>query len=330
VTATPADQPTQDSNVTPTVEVEEISTSETETMTATGRAGEGEIVVRPADGMEMVFVPGGEFQMGSTDEQVDQAWQMCKDYDPYCIREWIETEQPAHTVTLDGFWLDRTEVTNEQFARFVEDAGHQTDAEKKDSGYAWTGSGWGQVDGAHWQYPGGPDTDVSGQERHPVVQISWNDAQAYCQWAGARLPTEAEWEYAARGPEDRVYPWGDTFDCKPGSFDDETEIDSYVVSGGEGCDGFARTAPAGSFPNGASWVGVLDMAGNVWEWVADWYEDYPSEKQVNPTGPALGDMKVLRGGSWDDTSDNVRGACRRWNFVDRSGSRIGFRCARNS
>jgi formylglycine-generating enzyme required for sulfatase activity len=208
-------------------------------------------------------------------------------------------EQPVHAVTLDAFWIDQTEVTNAQYALCV------TDGECVES----------PLDNPHYN---GDD--------YPVVGVSWNDAMAYCAWAGAQLPTEAQWEYAARGEQGYVYPWGNDFDCSRGNFDDETVMDDYVVSGGEGCDGYVGTAPVGSFLTGASWCDALDMAGNVWEWVAGWYGAYPSGAQTNPTGPVEGGRKVLRGGSFWCSETSLR-AYRR---VDRTRADrsldFGFRC----
>ena len=268
-----------------------------------GTLGEVEdIWVRPADGMEMVLVPGGEFQMGSTDAEVEQAFQTCQKEYGGCQRELFEPEQPVHAVALDGFWLDRTEVTNEQYRLCVEAGVCDPSMDEDDSHY-------------------------NGDDQ-PVVGVYWNDAQTYCQWAGARLPTEAEWEYAARGPEGRVYPWGSEFDGARCNYCDRNC--SYDWADESVNDGYEYAAPVGSYPDGASWVGVLDMSGNVWEWVADWYGDYPSGKQVNPTGPASGDAKVVRGGSWGFLSIAVPGAFRDWYYPDAADYDLGFRCARNS
>lgn len=230
----------------------------------------GDTWTRPADGMVMVFVPSGEFQMGSEDGDSD--------------------ERPVHTVALDAFWLDCTEVTNAQYRQCV-------------------------AAGACEKSMYADDATYNGDSQ-PVVGVDWNDANGYCQWAGKRLPTEAEWEYAARGPEGSVYPWGNTFDAKK-------------LNAEGAADGYTNTAPVGSFPDGASWCGVLDLAGNVWEWTADWYGDYPSGPQTNPTGPGSGSSRVLRGGSWADSSLAVRGAYRSWGIPDNWFGSLGFRCARN-
>ena len=286
---------------------------------------------RPADGMTMVYVPGGTFPMGSDDDDVDDVLQLCNEYRDNCQRSWFENEQPVHEVTLGGFWLDQTEVTVAQFRQFVTGTGYETEAEREGWSWAWSGTEWVQVDGADWQHPQWPDSDV--QDSHPVVSVSWNDAAAYCEWAGGRLPTEAEWEYAARGTEGRIYPWGDAFDCSLGNFDDETVLDDYVVPGGEGCDGYVRTAPVGSFPGGASWCDAFDMAGNVWEWVNDWYDSayystYPVDGWPNnPTGPADGTFKVLRGGGWTNIWHYVRAAYRGPDTPPYRHDTVGIRCA---
>ncbi len=248
----------------------------------------------PSSPPDMVYVPAGEFIMGSDEGESD--------------------EQPTRTVYLDAFYIDKYEVTNARFATFVSANGYKTDAERGGCGWIYEGGEGKCVPGADWQHSLGPDTDLGGKDEHPVVQVSWNDAKAYCEWAGARLPTEAEWEKAARGTDGRTYPWGEWIDCDHAQYG--------------GCGG--GTVPVGSKPKGASPYGALDMAGNVWEWVADWYDSgyYGTSPETNPKGPASGDSRVLRGGSWRSNEALVRAALRgRSSPGDARGS-VGFRCAR--
>ncbi len=237
-------------------------------------------------------------------------------------------EQPVHTVYLDAFYIDETEVTNAQFAAFVSATGYETDAEQTGCGWIYDGDGWGCIQGVDWQHPFGPDTDLAGKDEHPVVQVSWNDAKAYCEWAGARLPTEAEWEKAARGTDGLIYPWGNTFDGTKLNFADKNT--SFDWSDSNWDDGYADTAPVGSYPDGASPYGALDMAGNVWEWVADWYDSgyYAASPESNPKGPASGDYRVLRGGSWRGNVAVMRAANRAQDPPDDTYNSVGFRCAR--
>jgi formylglycine-generating enzyme required for sulfatase activity/tRNA A-37 threonylcarbamoyl transferase component Bud32 len=283
----------------------------------------GEPWTRPADGMVMVYVPGGTCTMGSDDDGVDNAIQVCNKYygKYYGNCEWglFEGEQPAHDVMLDAFWIDQTEVTNAQFAAFLNDQGNQTgEAIRLD------------LANEDWliQQSGSEFQPKSGYADHPVIGISWSGAAAYCKWAGARLPTEAEWEYAARGPERYTFPWGETFDGTRLNFCDANCDQTWGVS--EHDDGYKETAPVGSFRSGVSWCGALDMAGNVWEWVADWYGDYPAGLQMNPTGPGNGDSRVLRGGSWFNSPHIVRSAYRPRFAAGYAHTSIGFRCARDS
>ncbi len=283
---------------------------------------------RPADGMEMVYVPGGTFEMGSTDTEIDAAFEQCEQDrgSGVCQRLFFERESPPHSVTLDAFWIDKTEVTNDQFERFVRDTDYRTDAEKTGTGWVYSGGSWNEVDGADWQHPNGRESSISDRTDHPVVQVSWNDASAYCQWAGGRLPTEAEWEYGARGPDGIKYPWGDTFDGNRLNWCDanctfEWKDESYD-------DGYEQTAPVGSYPVGASWVGAMDMAGNVWEWVADWYDPdyYASSPSQDPPGPETGDLQVRRGGSWRQYEVWVRAAARAGPHPGGLSADFGFRC----
>jgi formylglycine-generating enzyme required for sulfatase activity len=245
---------------------------------------------RGQDGAPMVLIPAGEFLMGSTEGGPD--------------------EKPVHRVSLDAFYLDQYEVTNKRFQQFVQETGYKTTAEKAgtasagvlEKGFFWDSWKRKEIRGANWRKPeGGETVFVTNREEHPVVAVSWDDAEAYCRWAGKRLPTEAEFEYADRGGTRTTSWWGDG---PPGSrrvanLADETAKRQFgwawAWSGYE--DGYARTAPVGSFePNP---FGLYDTTGNVWEWTADWYgEDYYGQSpRHNPTGPSSGTARVLRGGS---------------------------------
>lgn len=269
--------------------------------------------VRPIDGAVMVYVPAGEFLMGSPTGEGN-------------ANEW-----PQHTVYVDAFWIDRTEVTNRQFERFVRQTGYRTDAEKEAAGWVVEADhpdGWLQK-GADWRHPEGPESDIVGREEVPVVQVSWNDAMAYCRSAGARLPTEAEWEKAARGTDGRRYPWGDQEpSCEYAVMRDES---------GPACGQGWRALPVGSRPAGASPYGVLDMAGNVWETLADAYDPDYHIRFVAGSAPGVGAHPLFlfyvgsRGGSWyDRRMDGTLASAYRggdgWQGNSRT-SLDGFRCA---
>ncbi len=214
--------------------------------------------------------------MGSNDEDVAYAV-------PLNLR-------PVHRVRITkGFWLGKYEVTNAQYRKFCEATGRK--------------------------FPRG-DRRIEQGDHHPVVEVRWHDAKAYCDHYGLSLPTEAQWEHAARGPEGRKYPWGDEWDpkkcCNP-------------YNKGPG----GRTFPVGSFPEGASWCGALDMAGNVWEWCGDWHGLSQVGFVDDPTGPATGLLRVLRGGSWrDDSTRYFRGTYRCRNNPSVPTEIYGFRCSR--
>ena len=241
--------------------------------------------IRAFDGVEMVLVPPGCFRMGSTDAQIDAAMALYRQKTGNTAeRWWFTDQQPVHEVCFDQpFWIDRYEVMNGQFARFGGQAGRasaRTDADR------------------------------------PRERITWFEARDFCALRGARLPTEAEWEYAARGPDGLVYPWGNTFVAE--------NVVYWDNSGGQ-------TANVGSRPGGASWVGALDLSGNVWEWVADWYDEayYSASPRVNPQGPASGANRVLRGGSWFYFEVIVRAAGRYGVEPGDEDIGDGFRCARS-
>ena len=249
-------------------------------------------------GSRMLLVPAGRFIMGS--------------------EAGGEDERPAHKVELGAFYIDQHEVTNEQYAAFLRDLGTETEAKEWLDGPI-TAAGL-RRDGESWRA-------VDGYADHPVVGVTWYGAAAYCKWAGKRLPSEAEWEKAARGSDALVYPWGDKFDGARLNYCDASCELRWRDE--RGVDGYPQTAPVGSFPKGASPYGALDMAGNVWEWVADWYDaDYYQQSPVtDPVGPAAGGERVHRGGSWDSTEEFSRAALRYHVPPAHAAPTLGFRCA---
>ena len=259
---------------------------------ACGRPPENERVSE-IDGKVMVRIPAGEFLMGTRPEDRDSALE----------------ERPQHTVMLDEFWIDKTETTNAQYQQCVE-AGACRPPERA-------------ISYTRPSYYG--DEEFAD---YPVIWVNWHDAQAYCQWAGKRLPTEAEWEKAARGPEPRRYPWGEEWPdgrrvnmCDINCEFDDRQIDID--------DGFADTSPVGHYPEGANPFGLLDMAGNVWEWVHDWYADdyYEWTTKENPQGPQYGEERVMRGGAWNMWQIDLRTAAREKGFPHLTYPNVGFRCA---
>ncbi|MBN1430237.1 MAG: formylglycine-generating enzyme family protein [Anaerolineae bacterium] len=233
------------------------------------------------NGVEMALVPAGCFMMGSTGEQLEAIFQICKadSETGECDSTAFEDEQPVHQVCFEQpFWVDVTEVTNGQFEEW--------------NGQAAKSSRWTDAD-------------------HPRDNVTWAEAVAFCRQRGARLLTEAEWEYVARGPDGLVYPWGNTF------------ISHHLIySANSG----RQTWASGSKPDGASWVGALDLGGNVWEWVNDWYGSYLSEPQVDPVGPDNGMYRVLRGGAWNRDIGRVRAANRGKADPYIDNDSYGFRC----
>jgi formylglycine-generating enzyme required for sulfatase activity len=256
-------------------------------------------------------VPEGEFKMGS----------IVTDKDSY------NNERPQHTVFLDSFWIDSTEITNSMFANFVQTTGYKTEAEKLGSGYTLdlNSLSWVNTKGADWRHPRGPSSDINGLDDHPVVLMGWNDARAYCTWTNRALPSEAQWEKAARGTDGLKYPWGNQ---SPAgnllNFADQSLAVNWAEKSVN--DGYLYTAPVGHYPMGASPYGALDMAGNVWEWVADGFNEtyYSNSPGKNPTGPDSGMIHVLRGGAWNDKARDVRASIR--NSDPGFTSSFGFRC----
>ena len=253
--------------------------------------------INPRDGAAMVWVPAGSFRMGTgagegiRDAARRRDWRDMRDVLWRRLRGGVESdEEPSHAVYLDGYWIYKYEVTVAQYRVFCR-------ATKRHMPEA---PSWG------WQ------------DHHPIVNITWNDAAAYAAWAGASLPTEAQWEKAARGPDGRIYPWGNTWDG------------AKCRNSAVGTNWATSPSPVGSFPAGAGPYGAQDMAGNVWEWCADWYdaEYYRHAPGRNPTGPATGTGRVLRGGSWNfvDPPDFFRCANRFRSDPLGGFDRLGFRC----
>jgi formylglycine-generating enzyme required for sulfatase activity len=244
----------------------------------------------------LVEIAAGSFRMGD-----DSVWAYPGD-----------GEGPVHEVMLDAFRIDRYTVTNDAFAAFVDATGWRTDAER----YGWSfvfaallpddfpdtsgvvgAEWWRQVHGADWRHPEGPESGLATRGDHPVVHVSWNDAVAYCRWTGTRLPTEAEWECAARGGRvGTAFPWGDHLE--PGGRHHMNVFQGKFPGGNTGADGYLTTAPVDAFPpNG---FGLHNVTGNVWEWCADWLDpaSYTSATVENPCGPAAGERRAQRGGSY--------------------------------
>jgi formylglycine-generating enzyme required for sulfatase activity len=274
----------------------------------------GQTKVSPVDRMHQVCVPAGEFVMGSLVSDTNSR----------------DDERPQHKVFLDAFWIDQTEITNAMFAKFVAETGYVTDGERIGHGIAYDGDYWVEVSKASWLYPRGIYSGIENLNNHPVVQISWNDAYAYCQWADRRLPTEAEWEKAARGTDASIYPWGneDVADHLANFADVNLEVEDAESSMD---DGYQFTAPVGSYPEGASPFGALDMVGNVWEWVADYYSSiyYEDSSVLNPTGPLTGEKRVLRGAAWRYNPKYLRIARRVGDLPEFRIDFGGFRCAQD-
>ena len=279
--------------------------------------------IRSKDGMTMIYIPAGEFEMGSSffESVVLTNGRLFL----------FPDQRPKHTVYLDAFWIDQTEVTVEMFRKFIEATGYKTSAEKEGWGKPWAEgpeeSEWPKTEGVDWLHPQNPESIA--QDDHPVVQVSWEDAMAYCRWVGGRLPTEAQWEKAARGTDGRRFPWGDEFNGTYLNYGDQRcPVERWRDTDYD--DGYAYTSPVGSYPEGASPYGVLDMAGNVWDWTYDWYDEdyYENSPNRNPMGPESGRVRSMRGGAWYDGEPEgwVNCVVRHQNPSNDRYEDVGFRC----
>ena len=271
------------------------------------------LVLAPGVNLELVRVPAGPFLMGSDKTKDSQA---------------TNDELPQHSLTLGDYYIGKYEVTNTQFLAFVQATGHKTTAEKEGSGFVWTGTGWKDTKGADWRHPRGPDTNIDQKAQHPVVQVSWHDAIAFCDWLSkvsgrkVTLPSEPEWEKAARGVDGRIYPWGNDAPTK--------DLLNFNRNVGD-------TTPVGQYsPKGDSPYGVADMAGNAWEWTRSlWGKDVntPEFKYPYVAGDGREDLnagedvrRVVRGGSWASSVDHVRCAVRLRYLPDFDiNDNVGFR-----
>ncbi len=279
----------------------------------------------------MIRLSGGTFLMGT-------------DYD---LGFPEDGEGPIREVTLDPFWIDSTPVTNDLFGKFVQETNYVTEAEK----FGWSfvfwshlpkkrlselaedtvaaAPWWCKVRGAQWRSPEGPGSDISSRQMHPVVHVSWNDAVSFCAWSGQRLPTEAEWEYAARGGlVQKLYAWGDQLRPNGKHLCNIWQGEFPQMDTGD--DGYKGTCPVDAFP--ANGFGLYSVTGNTWEWCADWFSSsfHKSATTMNPAGPPAGETKVMKGGSFlchRSYCNRYRVAARTFNTPDSSTSHMGFRCA---
>ncbi|KAJ8257899.1 hypothetical protein GJAV_G00190930 [Gymnothorax javanicus] len=280
---------------------------------------------------KMVLISAGEFLMGTNNPEIPQ-----------------DGEGPQRKVHLEQFYMDIHEVSNYEFQKFVNATNFVTEAEKFGDSFVFEGilseavksqisqsvaaaPWWLPVKGADWRHPEGPDSNITDRLDHPVLHVSWRDASAYCTWAGKRLPTEAEWEYACRGGlNDRLFPWGNKLQPKGQHYANLWQGEFPVQNTAE--DGYIKTSPVMSFP--ANGYGLYNMVGNAWEWTSDWWSVHHTTDELhNPKGPATGHDRVKKGGSYmchKSYCYRYRCAARSQNTPDSSASNLGFRCASNS
>jgi formylglycine-generating enzyme required for sulfatase activity len=249
----------------------------------------------------MILVPAGPFEMGSTKEEVEAAYQLAKQYYPEPDKAWYEPEKPRHSVWVDAFYMDLHKVTMGDYEVFIREKPYS-------------------------QLPDWIKT-YAHSDQDPVIGVSWEDADAYCRWVGMQLPTEAQWEKAARGTDGRRFPWGlQPVDGKRTNYCD-ANCDSPWKDKSQN-DGYPYLSPVGAYDLGKSFYGIVDLAGNVWEWVRDWYDSeyYSKSPQANPVNEREAQYRVVRGGSWDSDPSFLRVSYRSWRDPDNRADFIGFRC----
>jgi len=276
--------------------------------------------VVPVAGGSMTLVAGGFFQMGAT---VDDLMATCATVSADCRRDWFAAAEPSHTVLIAPYYLDTYEVTNTAFVEFLNDIGGQT--------AICQGQACLDTDESRIFWENGAAAVTADRAQGPAAGVTWYGAAAYCAWRDARLPSEAEWEKAAAWDDSamtaRRYPWGDEFHGQRLNFCDATcDAPQANVAWN---DGYAVAAPIATYEDGRSATGHYDMAGNVWEWVADWYDPayYATSPEADPTGPETGEEKVVRGGSWYDTAVLTMSAVRFPSAPGNADATLGFRCA---
>jgi len=246
------------------------------------------------DSSNMVIVQGGTFKMGSVS------------------RLGKKFEGPVHQVLIRPFYIDKYEVSNRDFKEFTDATGYITTAEKNKSSWCYSDSGWNEVKGADWRHPTGPKSSLSGKWDHPVGHVSWHDAQEFATWAHKRIPTEAEWEKAARGGLiQNEYPWGNNFNPRKANIRESNHL---------------KTIRKGSYPQNA--FGLYDMCGNVWEWTQDWFDKYYYKRSavIDPKGGRGGAYKIMRGGGFFSHDENCRVTHRQAHYPNRTAQDFGFRC----
>jgi len=251
-----------------------------------------------AKGVEQVWAPAGSFMMGADEASLERLKALNP---PAWVAQEFESEKAAHEARLTaGFWIDKYEVTNRSFRAFVTDGGYRNHD-------LWSAAGWDWL--SRQSLDKLPRSCQGDPPDNPVVCVTWYEAEAYAAWRGGRLPTEAQWEYAARGPQSLIYPWGNEFDAARCNV-----VDSKGLK------------PVGSYPNGVSWVGAYDMAGNAMEWVQDWLAPHPAGPVVDPSGPPTGKVKIEKGGWWGGPALAARSSYRHFEDPPEYGDHhIGFR-----